>query len=440
VPTSPDAEPDRPDEAPASLTQQSSLLMSPFNPSREFMGWVYQLNGRLNVEALLQAVDDVVAAHDMLRVRFRPGDPPTQVVTPFRPGVVHVVRLDDRPKAVGLEAAVRSVEADFRDLSPWDDARLAATLYLIHPKTNVLSVFVAEALVDGESGNLVAAEISRAYAKHAGKPSPDLGVPSEESYLRFVRDNPVPEATVDRAVQYWADLRQAPTAAGRWPTATGPATVTRFFKVPVDRWEALVEGVPALGTMPYVVLLSWLQMALARVAGAERFTVGSAVSNRSRPGAKEMIGNFVGPVRLAAEVTASDRLDDVSPRVMSALRRAIAASVVPVPLAEARVVAPAPFEPPPPVVSLFVFTEREGLDLPGVRQRRFRVHTGRDVLRVNVTPDDEGGRNFFFLSSSASAGQMDELTAAFRDLMDEAGGADDGGGAGGAGGVGGVAG
>jgi hypothetical protein len=412
---------DHPTRAPTSLTQQSSLLMSAFNPSREFMSWVYQLNGRLDVDALARAIDDVVSAHEMLRARFEPGDgSPVQVVTPFRPGVLQIVQLGDRPKAIGLEAAVRSVEAEYRDLSPWEDARLRATLYLIHPKTNVLSVFVAEALVDGESGTLVAAEISRAYAKYAGKSVPDLPVPTETSYLRYALDHPVPAATQDRAATYWAALREEPTAAGRWPTAIGPTSRTRYFKIPVDQWEALVAAVPALGTMPFVVMLSWLQMALARVAGAERFVVGSAVSNRSRPGAREMIGSFVGPMRLRAEVHADDRLEDVSPRVMTALRQAMAASPVPVPLAEARAVAPGPFEPPPPVVSFFMFTEREGLDLPGVRQRRFRVHSARDVLRVNCTPDEEGGRNFFFLSASASADELAELATTFRGLLEAA--------------------
>ncbi len=68
--------------------------------------------------------------------------------------------------------------------------------------------------------------------------------------------------------------------------AIGPTSRTRYFKIPVDQWNSLVAAVPALGTMPFVVMLSWLQMALARVAGAERFVVGSAVSNRSRPGAR----------------------------------------------------------------------------------------------------------------------------------------------------------
>jgi len=192
------------------------------------MSWVYQLNGRLDVDALRQAVDDVVAAHDILRVRFVHGpDVPFQEVTPFRPGVVRVVHLEDRPKVLGLAAAVGAVEADYRDLSPWDEPRLTATLYRIDPKTHVLAIFVAEALVDGESGTLVAAELSRAYARHAGKVPPDLALPSSGSYLRYVLDNPVPEAVQERAVAHWAALRREPMAAGSWPSAlAGPAPRT----------------------------------------------------------------------------------------------------------------------------------------------------------------------------------------------------------------------
>ncbi len=408
--------------APLSLTQQSSLLMAPHNPSREHMSWVYQLNGKLDAGALAQAVDDVVAAHDVLRVRFEDtAEGPVQVVTPFRPGVLYVVGVDDRPKLEALTTAVRAVEAEYRDLSPWDEPRLRATLYRVAPKTHVLSILVAEALVDGESGTLMAAELSRAYAKHAGKEAPDLPVPSGASYLRWVLDNPVPEAVQRRAVDHWARLRDEPVAAGSWPTEPGDRPRSRFFNVPADRWSRLVQRTPGMAAMPFVVVLSWLEMALARVAGAERFIVTSAVSNRSRPGARDMIGNFVGPVRLLAAVSPADRLGDVSPRVMVALREALAASVVPVPLAEARLQAPAPFVPPPPTVSFFMFTERQGPDLAGVRQRRFRVNTGRDVLRVNVTPDEQGGRNVFVISGSAPPALLDELTAALRSFLDPEG-------------------
>ena len=405
--------------APLSLTQQSSLLMAPHNPSREHMSWVYQLNGKLDAGALAQAVDDVVAAHDVLRVRFEDtAEGPVQVVTPFRPGVLYVVGVDDRPKLEALTTAVRAVEAEYRDLSPWDEPRLRATLYRVAPKTHVLSILVAEALVDGESGTLMAAELSRAYAKHAGKEAPDLPVPSGASYLRWVLDNPVPEAVQRRAVDHWARLRDEPVAAGSWPTEPGDRPRSRFFNVPADRWSRLVQRTPGMAAMPFVVVLSWLEMALARVAGAERFVVTSAVANRSRPGSRGVIGNFVGPVRLLAELTAGDRLEDVSPRVMAALRSALAASAVPVPLAEARIQAPSPFAPPEPTVSFFMFTERQGPDLAGVRQRRFRVNTARDVLRVNVTPDEKGGRNVFLISGTAPPELLDALASAFRDFLD----------------------
>lgn len=410
----------RPTRAPASLTQQSSLLMSAHNPSREFMSWVYQLNGKLDVEALARAIDDVVCRHDMLRAHFEEGPSgPEQVVTPFRPGVLEIVRLDDRPKAQGLMAAVKAIETEYRDMSPWHDAPLRATLYLVAPKTNVLAIFVAEALVDGDSGTLVAAAISRAYAHHAGRPAPDLPEPTDASFLQYVLDHPVPPATEAKAERHWQERMALPRTCGSWPTETGDRRFARFFKVPVDEWQAIVRATPALATMPYVVLLSWLELSLARVAGAERFSVTSAVTNRRLPVTKGMIGNFTGPVRLDAEVHAGERLEAISSRVMAALRDGVAHSAVPVPLAEARAAAPAPYVPPSPLVSFFLFTEREGLDLPGVRQRRFRLHMGTaDVLRVNVTPDEEGGRNFFFASSSAPPELVIELADTFRSYME----------------------
>lgn len=406
-------------EAPATPTQRSSLLMSAFNPSREFMSWIYQINGRLDVEALARAVDDVVSRHDMLRLRFVNRDRgPVQVVTPFRPGVLNVVSLDDRPKLEALTTAVRAVEIEYQDLSPWDDARLQANLYLVAPKTNVLAVWVAEAAVDGDSGTLVAAEISRAYAAHAGRPAPDLPAPSGDSYLRYVLEHPVPETVLEQAARYWVEEVPAVAEAGTWPTVVGDRSVTRFFNVPGDEWERLVESTPALGTLPYVVVLSWLELALCEVAGAEHFVVTSAASGRRLSVTRGMIGNFVGPVRLKAEVHPGDTLEDVSPRVMAGLRAAMTHGVVPTPLAEAEAAGVDRYAPPPPTIAFYLFAEREGLDLAGVRQRRFRVHTGnRDILRVNCTPDGEGGRNFFFISASAPPPLLDALVSRFRSVM-----------------------
>lgn len=416
------------DGVPLSLTQRSSLLMAPYNPSREFMSWVYQLNGKLDVGALARAVDDVVEAHDVLRVRFTPGDgdrvsdrieDARQFVTAFRPGVLEVIELDDRPKLDALAAAVHAVDVDYGDLDPFDEPRLTATLYVVAPKTHVLSIFVAEALCDGESGTLVAAELSRAYARHAGKPAPELDHPSDTGYVPWVEANPVSDAAAERALDHWRRLRDEPVAAGSWPMALDPdrPARTRFFNVPAEHWAHLEASTPGLTTMPFVVVLSWLEIALNRLVSAERFLVTSAVSNRSRSGAKGVVGNFVGPVRLLAEVHHDDTLAAVSQRALVSLREAMVASVVPVPLAEARLSAPGAFLPPEPTVSFFMFTEREGPDFVGVRQRRFRLNSGRDVLRVNVTPDEKGGRNVFVISGSAPGDLVDALVGELRGFL-----------------------
>ena len=208
-------------------------------------------------------------------------------------------------------------------------------MYLVAPKTNVLAIFVAEALVDGDSGTLVAAEISRAYAEHAGRPAPELPVPNTESFLRYVVEHPVKEAVAERSIRHWQELAGASRSAGRLAHARpGSATRPGSSRSPPTSGERMEEATPALATTPFVVVLSWLEMALAEVAGAERFMVTSAVSNRRLPVARTMIGSFIGPVRLTAEVHPGDRLEDVSPKVMAALRQAVAHSTVPVPLAE----------------------------------------------------------------------------------------------------------
>lgn len=409
---------DRPTSAPLSLTQRSSLLMWESNPSRETMSWVYQLNGKLDVAALGGAIDEVVHAHTVLRVRFvERGGELFQEVLPFRPGVLEVVDLSGHTKADGLAGALRAIESAYPDLSPLAEPALSATLYLVAPKTNVLAIFVAEALVDGESATLVAAELSRAYARRAGKAVPDLELPSLTSYLAYVRDNPVAPSSVERALAYWSSLESVPANAGDWPSVPDQAGATRFFNLDAAAWKAMIESFPALDTMPFVVLSTWCAQSLADVAGARRFLLTSAVSNRSRPQAKGTIGNFVGPMRMEVEVDPDEGFAATSARLVNSLRRGLSASVVPGPLATRMLHPEGPFVPLVPTVSCFYFAEREAPDFVGVRQRRFRLNGGGDVLRVNCTPDDRGGRNFFFLTNAADRARLDGFVRAFRSRM-----------------------
>ena len=96
---------------------------------------------------------------------------------------------------------------------------------------------------------------------------PDLPVPNGESFLRYVLEHPVPQAQAERSIRHWQELASASWAAGSWPTEIGERSQTRFFKVTVDEWRVMEEATPALATTPFVVVLSWLEMALAQWPG-----------------------------------------------------------------------------------------------------------------------------------------------------------------------------
>lgn len=417
--------------------QEGQIMLAPFDASRGFLSWAVQLNGKLDVAALAQAIDDVVARHDVLRARFeQDGDRWYLRPTPFVPGVLRVEDCPDRPKPEAIDAAVDALRATYASLSHTEDPRFRAVLYRIDRKTNVLGIFVAEALVDGESGNLLAAEIARAYAARSGLPlRAELPEASTASYLEHVAAHPVRASMVRRARHHWTQqVRTAPTGLD-WPPpraggaasaldGSGPprdedgGVATASFELPGAAWEALAESGSRLRSTRFVVVLACLQAALSRVAGADRVLVTSVVTDRSHPATEGMIGCFNSIVRIDGQVQPDDALADVITRSTGAVRDAVAHCGMPAPLAIAQATGDTGAVPPTTAVHLYVFERRESPVLPGVRRRRFRLnHASPEGLRVNCTRAASGAQSFFLSSATAPPEVLAELAAVFESAL-----------------------
>jgi acyl carrier protein len=398
--------------------QEGQIMLAPFDASRGFLSWAVQFNGKLDVEALTLAIDDVVARHDVLRARFeQDGGKWYLRPTPFVPGVLRIEDLTDRPKSEAIDAAVDALRATYASLSHTDDPRFRAVLHRIDRKTNVLGIFVAEALVDGESGNLLAAEIARAYAARADLPlQVELPEASGASYLEHVAAHPVKASMVRRARQHWTEqVREVPTGLD-WPAAPAgdeggidegderdaDQVATAGFELPETRWEELADAGSRLRSTRFVVVLACLQAALSRVAGAERILVTSVVTDRSNPATVGMIGCFNSIVRIDGQVHPGDALADVVARSTGAVRDAVGHCGVPAPLAIAQATGDPDAAPPTTAVHLYLFERRESPMLPGVRRRRFRLNSAsREGLRVNCTRAASGAQSFFLSSATA---------------------------------------
>jgi acetyl esterase/lipase len=411
--------------AAASLAQQAHLLIAPSTAGNGFLSWVYQLNGRLDAQALARAVDEVARRHDILRVRFeRHAGQLYQTVTPFSSGTLVLMDLSDHAKQQGLCLATADVQRTYDTLSPARDPRFRATLYTLGRKTSVLAMFVAEALVDSDSGSLLAAEISRAYAEHAQTPLP-AGLPraSEVSYLEHIAMHPPDPEAIARSREYWTRQTTSATDSAAWPTTVHNGDMrgsTVAFELAPSEWRRIASGARLRGVTPYVLVLTCLQIALAQVADVRQFLAHAVVSLRSQAAAG-IIGNFQSLTRVDMRLDAGADLDSAPACTASAVAEAVEHAAFPAPLAGRAALATEPSGDRLPAIRFYMFASHGGPVFAGVRRRRFRLHGLPPApLSVSCIYGPRGRQDFVFSSTTAPVKLLGRLAAALRAALFEA--------------------
>jgi acetyl esterase/lipase/acyl-coenzyme A synthetase/AMP-(fatty) acid ligase len=415
-----------PRTAPASPIQEAHLQIAPYTSGHGYLSWVYQLNGRLDTQALSQAVDDVVQRHEILRVRFECRDGHLrQAVAPFEPGTLKLVDLGDRAKRLGLDAAIDDVEAVYDSLRPLDDPRFRATLYIIDRKTSVLAMFIAEALVDSDSGALLSAEITRAYDERRGTAVP-AGLPAVNacSYLDYAVSHSAEPAVLALAREHWTRQAQNAPVISLWPTpphsgARGGSSFT--FELAPAEWAEVTARARALRCTPYVLVLTCLQAALARDTGLTRFLAHSIASERNRA-TEGMIGNFHSPVRIDMQLDPDATLQHALERTAVAVAEAVEHCVLPSPLAAPVTGAGRTNEDQLTGIRFYMFSSHGGPVFAGVRRRRFRLHGApRAALSLSCVYAPTGRQDFVFSSTIASRDQIVRVAMDVRALIETAG-------------------
>jgi acetyl esterase/lipase len=409
--------------APATLLQEAHLLIVPSTTGRGYLNWVYQLNGRLDTQALVRAIDDIVQRHEILRARFeRRNGCLYQMVTPFAPETLTLLDLSSHAKQQGLQAAIADIEKAYNSLSPFHDPRFRATLYTLDQKTSVLAMFVAEALVDSDSGSLLTADISRAYAEQAELPLPaELPAVSDVSYLDYVESHPPDPADVARGREHWTSRAHSVTPVEGWPTSPcdgNKAGSTIAFQLTPLEWTRATLRARSLGTTSYVFVLTCLQVALSRTAHIRHFLAHSIVSQRGDT-AEGIIGNFHSPVRVEMQLAVNADFKNATTRTAAAVAEAIEHSTFPAPLAKDGGPAKQHFQLPE--IRFYMFTSHEGPVFAGIRRRRFRLHGPPPApLSVNCIYGPTGRQDFVFSSTTAPKTLLGQLMENVRTAIDVA--------------------
>ncbi|MGW4636816.1 amino acid adenylation domain-containing protein, partial [Nocardia sp. NPDC004415] len=311
----------RPEQIPLSLAQQRMWFLNRFDNATAVnnIPLAVRLTGDLDVDALRQAVADVVERHEVLRTVY-PETAEGHGVQVVLPVGAAPVTLD--PITVGEdELRERISELVLTGFDVTAEAPVHAALFRIagsmdgsHPDTHVLVFVVHHISGDGWSVRPLARDVMLAYAARSRGQAPGWA-PLPVQYADFAlwqRETLGSEtdesSMIAQQVAYWSrtlaglpDQLDLPADRPRPAVASHRGGVHEFSIDPV-----LTAGLTALarehGASLFMVVHAAFAALLARLSGSDDIAIGTAVAGRGEAVLDDAIGMFVNTLVLRSAV------------------------------------------------------------------------------------------------------------------------------------------
>nr|WP_232214622.1 non-ribosomal peptide synthetase [Rubidibacter lacunae] len=317
---------DRSARLPLSFAQQRLWFLSELD---ERAGEAYvisggaRLQGQLDRPALEQALDRIVARHEVLRTRFVSVDGvPEQRIYPADAGFA--LELTDLREAGDPEAElVRLAGLDSRtgfDLEAGPLIR--GRLVQLGEDDHALLVSMHHIVSDGWSLGIFLKELGAlygAFARGESDPLPPLEVQYAD-YASWQRTWLSGEVLHDQA-DYWRETLADAPALLELPgdRARPPQQDYRGAARTVVLDEALTRSLKALserhGVTLHMTLLAAWALLLSRLSGSEDVVVGTPVANRRHRSVEDSIGFFVNTIALRVDLSGSPSVGELLLRV-----------------------------------------------------------------------------------------------------------------------------
>jgi amino acid adenylation domain-containing protein len=314
--------------APLTFAQRNLWFMNEVEADQYKYNMVsaYAIQGPLNVPALQQALDHIVARHRVLASRFATADgEPHQDVLPQRQGWLSVIDLemaDGESPHVQLERLIREEARHLFDLQRGPLFR--AHLYRLAAHEHVLQLNIHHAIFDGWSKGLLFGELKEAYGAYCERRVPQL--PSLRvqfsDFAAWQRTNL--STAVDADIEYWRTaltdappLVYLPADYPRPPVMNSDAQ-TVALRIEPAQWAALQACARTAGASAFMSTLAAFKVLLQRCTHQNDFSIGTPVDNRSRPELHKLIGYFLNTVIIRTWLSPRSSFRDAVAAVRSA--------------------------------------------------------------------------------------------------------------------------
>ncbi|MGV9802868.1 amino acid adenylation domain-containing protein, partial [Mycobacterium sp. NPDC003449] len=319
----------RPPHVPLSYAQQRLWFFDQLQgPAPVYnMAVALRLDGHLEVNALGQALADVVGRHESLRTVFTlaRGVPQQSVVPPEQVRLCwQVVDAAGWP-ADRLQQAIGEVARHPFRLST--EIPLRATLFRVGEDTNILAAVVHHIAADGWSVTPLVADLGVAYASRCAGRDPDWNpLPVQyadyalwqREYLGEVGD---PDSRIAGQLSYWQDTLSGLPERLRLPTDRPypPVADYRGASVAVD-WPAelqqrIAQVAREHNATSFMVVQAGLALLLSKLGSSSDVAVGITVAGRDDPALDDLVGFFVNTLVLRIDLTGDPTIAELLEQV-----------------------------------------------------------------------------------------------------------------------------
>lgn len=423
------------ESSPLSFAQQRLWFLDQLNPDSPFynISVAVRMSGALNVIALQQTLNAIVARHESLRTTF--GDVrgiPIQVIAPSLVLPLPVIDLGDLLE-VEREAKLQE-DLNEEAKRPFDlihGPLLRASLFHLGKLDHVLLLTFHHIISDGWSIGVFFHELTVIYgAFSAGQPSPLPDLQIQYADYALWQKERLQGEVLEQQLAYWKDQLKGAPAVLELPSDRPRPAVETFrgarqpIMLPTSLSGALKELSRHEGVTLFITLMAAFQALLARFTGQDDIVVGVPMAGRTQAETEELIGPFLNTVVLRTDLSGNPTFRELLCRVRGVALGAYAHQDVPFEKLVEELQPNRSLSRNPLFQAMFLFALENApppvLELPGLTLRSLKVEdTAAKVdLTLSIIEGAEGLHGALQYNSDLfEASTMTRMAGHFRVLL-----------------------
>jgi amino acid adenylation domain-containing protein len=318
----------REEVAPLSFTQQRLWFMQQLEPESAVYNEVVaiRLSGPLHVEALTQAVREIVRRHEVLRSSYPTIDGQAQqLIDPSVHEHVRIELIDLQDVPVGEREAAARQRIDQEVQRPFhlgQEVPWRRLLLRLDEQEHIALMVMHHIITDAWSMEVFVGELTTLYAAFStGEASPLPEIPVQYADYACWQRQQIEKEKLARQRAYWKRQLSGTLPVLELPTDSPRPAVQTFHgrRHPVVINPSLSQALQALGQQEgvtlFMTLLAAFQVVLYRYSEQEDLLVGSPIANRTRPELEQLLGCFVNTLVLRTDLSGNPAFRDLLQRV-----------------------------------------------------------------------------------------------------------------------------